>query len=161
MATPTLAELADRVQRLEDQLAGVTVIRNGRPPIVTDACRKGNDPASCPNASVFQYQSGCRGLSCSNANAAYYVKQRAEASPKAKRAAKPASEGAAKPKRIPVKTAPATEPSDDTKPKRKRLSRPELRALKEQREREAALGQALADSDIGKAARKVGRKKSD
>ena len=112
MATPTLAELAARITALEETLAGVTVIRQGRPPVFAGTCAKGNDPTSCPNASVHQYQQGCHAQACSTANATYYSGQRA---------GKKASTAAAKLLSKPVKRAPKASTEPTPKPARLRM----------------------------------------
>ena len=76
MSTEDLRELVlsleERVQFLEGKRPG----RKPKPIVVSQEGVCGVDPKrdsdSCPDASVYRYQKGCRGLGCERKNSDYY-----------------------------------------------------------------------------------------
>jgi hypothetical protein len=75
--------LEKRVTELEQQLAVLQKSRPGRktkPIIVSEAGVCGINPdidsALCDDASIYRYQSGCRGIACAQRNRNYYADYR-------------------------------------------------------------------------------------
>jgi len=75
--------LETRVARLEEQVARLEGGRSGRkalPILVSQAGVCGVDPDSddstCPFASIYRHQKGCRGTACTTLSSEYYKQYR-------------------------------------------------------------------------------------
>jgi hypothetical protein len=84
-----MSDLEARVSSLEERLAAVEAGRPGRkarPILVSIEGVCGIDPhrdsATCPDASVYRKQKGCKGTRCSEISAEYYAAYRANGSKK-------------------------------------------------------------------------------
>jgi hypothetical protein len=73
-----LASLEARVDRLEGGRSG----RKALPILVTEENVCGIDPDSdsttCPHASIYRHQKGCRGVACVEKTSAYYKEYRSK-----------------------------------------------------------------------------------
>lgn len=84
MATKTeVLELEARIDELEakvDNLVNAKPGRKSKPILVSAHGVCGLDPdrdsKKCPDATIYRYQSGCRGVSCSVKNRDYYAEYR-------------------------------------------------------------------------------------
>ena len=78
-----MSDLADRVARLEAKVELLESERPGRKPKPIVVSIEGvcginpkQDSTTCPDASLYRYQHGCKGTKCKQINTVYYRARR-------------------------------------------------------------------------------------